>query len=165
MTIHSLDVFLSQFWTSSLLHVQFELLLLDQHTASSGGDKVVWYFHLLKNFPQFVMIHPIKGFNIVNEAEVDVFLEFPCFFYDPMNVGNLISVLCFFLNPACTSGNGPRYCHTEWSKSDREGEKLHDIPYMQNLERNGINEFIYKTDSQTYRMNLWLPGGRNGEKE
>ena len=51
---------------------------------------MVWYFHLLKNFPQFVMIHTIKGFNIVNEAEVDVFPEFPCFFYDPVNVGNLI---------------------------------------------------------------------------
>ena len=44
-----------------------------------------------KNFPQFVVIHTVKGFSIVNKAEVDVFLEFPCFFYDPLNVGNLIS--------------------------------------------------------------------------
>ena len=44
-----------------------------------------------KNFPQFVVIHTIKGFSVVNEAEVDVFLEFSCFFYDPMDVGNLIS--------------------------------------------------------------------------
>ena len=49
------------------------------------------YSHLFKSFPQFVMIHTIKGFSIVNEAEVDVSLEFPCFFYDPMDVGNLIS--------------------------------------------------------------------------
>ena len=52
---------------------------------------MVWYSHLLKNFPQFVVIHTVKGFNIVNEAEVDVFLEFSCFFYDSTDVGNLIS--------------------------------------------------------------------------
>ena len=51
---------------------------------------MVWYSHLFQNFPQFVVIHTIKGFGIVNEAEVDVFLEFSCFFYDPMDVGNLI---------------------------------------------------------------------------
>ena len=47
--------------------------------------------HLLKNFPQFVVIHVVKGFGVVNEAEVDVFLEFCCFFYDSTDVGNLIS--------------------------------------------------------------------------
>ena len=52
---------------------------------------MVWYSHLLKNFPQFVMIHTVKGFSIVNEAEVDVFLEFSCFFNDPTDVDNLIS--------------------------------------------------------------------------
>ena len=54
---------------------------------------VVWYSHLLKNFlhTQFVMIHTVKGFSVVNEAEVDTFLEFSCFFYDPADVGNLIS--------------------------------------------------------------------------
>jgi len=51
---------------------------------------VVWYSHLF-NVPQFVVIHTVKGFSIVNEAEVDVFLEFSCFFYDPTDVGNLIS--------------------------------------------------------------------------
>ena len=51
---------------------------------------MVWYSHLFKNFPQFVVICTVKGFSIVNEAEVDVFLEFPCFFYDPVDVGNLI---------------------------------------------------------------------------
>ena len=50
----------------------------------------------LKNFPQFVMIHIVKGFSIVNEAEVDVFLEFSCFFYDPTDVGYLISGSCAF---------------------------------------------------------------------
>ena len=50
-----------------------------------------WYTHLFKNFPQFVMIHTVKGFGIVNKAEVDVFLELSCFFCDPVDVGNLIS--------------------------------------------------------------------------
>ena len=52
---------------------------------------MVWYSHLLKNFPHFVVIHTVKGFVIVNKAEVDVFLELSCFFDDPMDVGNLIS--------------------------------------------------------------------------
>jgi len=53
---------------------------------------VVWYSHLLKNFPQFVVIYTVKGFGIVNKAEVDVFLDvFSCFFDDPTDVGNLIS--------------------------------------------------------------------------
>ena len=52
---------------------------------------MVWYSHLFKNFPQFVMIHSVKGFGIVNKAEVDIFLELPCFFDDPADVGNLIS--------------------------------------------------------------------------
>ena len=50
-----------------------------------------WYSHLLKNFPQFVVVHAVKDFAIVNKVEVDVFLEFSCFCYDPVNVGNLIS--------------------------------------------------------------------------
>ena len=52
---------------------------------------MVWYSHLLKNFPQFVVIHTVEGVSVVNEALVDVFLEFSCFFYDPTNGGNLIS--------------------------------------------------------------------------
>ena len=50
-----------------------------------------WYFHLLKNFPQFVVIHTVKDFGIVSKTEVDVFLELSHFFYDPADVGNLIS--------------------------------------------------------------------------
>ena len=59
---------------------------------------MAWYSHLFKNFPQFVVIH------IVNEAEVDIFLEFPCFFYDSTDVGNLTSGSSASSNPACTSG-------------------------------------------------------------
>ena len=57
--------------------------------VSQEAGKVVWYSHLYKNFPQFVMIYTVKDFGIVNEAEV--FLEFSCFFYDPLEVGSLIS--------------------------------------------------------------------------
>ena len=52
---------------------------------------MVWYSHLFKNFPQFVVIHTVKGFRVVNEAEVVVFLEFPCVWHDPMNVSNMVS--------------------------------------------------------------------------
>ena len=58
---------------------------------SQEAGKVILYFHLFKNVPQFVVVHTLKGFSVVNEAEVAVFLEFSCFFYDPMDVGNLIS--------------------------------------------------------------------------
>ena len=52
---------------------------------------MVWYSHLFQNFPQLIVIHTVKGFGIVNKAEIDVFLELSCFFHDPMDVGNLIS--------------------------------------------------------------------------
>ena len=58
---------------------------------SKEAGQVVWYSHLFKNFPRFVVIHTVKGFSVVNEAEVDVFLELSCFFHDPADVGNLIS--------------------------------------------------------------------------
>ena len=57
---------------------------------SQEADKVVWYSHLFKNL-QFVVIHTVKSFSVVNEAKVGIFLEFSCFFADPMDVGNLIS--------------------------------------------------------------------------
>ena len=59
--------------------------------VSQETGMVGWYSHLFKNFPQLAVIHTVKGFSMVNEAEADVFLEFPCFLYDPINVDNLIS--------------------------------------------------------------------------
>ena len=59
--------------------------------VSQEAGQMVWYSHLLKNFPQFVVIHTVKGFGIVNKAEVDIFLELSWFFDDPLDVGNLIS--------------------------------------------------------------------------
>ena len=61
---------------------------------------MVWYSHHLKNFPQFVVIHTVKVFVVVNKAEADVFLDLSCFFDDPGNVGNFISDSSAFLNPS-----------------------------------------------------------------
>ena len=61
---------------------------------------MAWYSHLFKSFPQFVISYTVKGFSIVNETEVDVFLEFPSFLYDPVNVGNLISGSSSFSKPS-----------------------------------------------------------------
>ena len=58
--------------------------------VSQKAIKVAWYSYLFKNFPQFVVIHTVKGFIMVNEAEIDIFLELSCFTYDPTDVGNLI---------------------------------------------------------------------------
>ena len=58
---------------------------------SQEAGQAVWYSHLFQNFPQFIVIHTVKGFSIVNKAELDVFLELSCFFHDPVDVGNLIS--------------------------------------------------------------------------
>ena len=59
--------------------------------VSQEAGPVVWYSHLFQNFPQFLVIHTVKGFGIVNKADTDVFLELSCFFHDPADVGNLIS--------------------------------------------------------------------------
>ena len=59
--------------------------------VSQEAGQVVWYSHLFQKFPQFIVIHTVKSFGIVNKAEIDVFLELSCFFDDPLDVGNLIS--------------------------------------------------------------------------
>ena len=63
---------------------------------SQEADQVFWYFHLFQNFPQFIVIHTVKGFGIVNKAEIDAFLELSCFFDNPTDFGNLISGLSAF---------------------------------------------------------------------
>jgi len=89
VTTCSLDILLSQFGTSSISGSNCCFLTCIQVSQEAG--QVVWYSHLFQNFPQFVVIHTVKGFNIVNKAEVDVSLEFSSFLYDPTDVGNLIS--------------------------------------------------------------------------
>ena len=91
MTIYSLDVLLFLLGTSLLFHVQFQLLLPDLHTGFSRGRSGGLVFPSFQNFPQFIVIHTVKGFGLVNKAEIDVFLELSCFFDDLMDVGNLIS--------------------------------------------------------------------------
>ena len=66
---------------------------------------MIWYSHPFQNFPQFIVIHTVNRFGIVNKAEVDVFLELSCFFHDPADVGNLISGSLPFLKPAGTFGS------------------------------------------------------------
>ena len=60
------------------------------------AGQVVWYSHLFQNFPQFAVIHTVKGFGVINKAEVDIFLKLPCCFDDPTDVGSLISGFCAF---------------------------------------------------------------------
>ena len=74
--MYRLEVLFFLFGTSLLFHVQFLLLFLVLHAGFSGGREVVWYSHLFKNFP--VVIHIAKVFHVVNEAEIDYFLEFLC---------------------------------------------------------------------------------------
>ena len=80
---------------------------------SQEAGQMVWYSQLFQNFPQFIVIHTVKGFGIVNKTEVDAFLELSCFFDDPEDVGNLSLVPLPFLKPAWTSGSSRfTYC---WS--------------------------------------------------
>ena len=69
---------------------------------SQEADQVVWYFHLFQNFPQLIVIHTVKGFGIVNKAEVDVFLELSCFFDDPVDA---LAVIYTDQYPICTSSS------------------------------------------------------------
>ena len=95
MTIYSLDVLLFLFGTSLLFHVQSFLTCIQ---VSQEAGQVVWSSHL---FPPFVVIHTVKGFGIVNKAEIDVFLEFSCFFDDPVDAVNLISGSVAFSKTSC----------------------------------------------------------------
>ena len=90
MTIYSLEVTFPDLETFCCSMSSSNCCFLTCIQISQETFKVVWYSHLLKNFPQFIVIHIVKGFGIVNKAEIDVFLEFSCFCNDPANVGNLI---------------------------------------------------------------------------
>ena len=78
--------------------------LTSMHISQEAGQ-VVWYSHLLKNFPQFIVTHTVKDFGIVNKAEVDVLLEFSCFFSDPTDCWQFNLVPLPFLNPTWASGS------------------------------------------------------------
>ena len=76
--------------------------------VSQEAGQVVWYSHLFRNFPQLIVIHTVKGFGIVNKAEIDVFLQLSCFFHDPADVGNLMMFLTCF--KVCQSVLFSPYC-------------------------------------------------------
>ena len=78
------------FWNQSVVPCPVLCFLTCMQVSQETGQ-VVWYSHLLKNVPQFIVVHTVKGFGIVNKAEKDVFLELSCFFHDPVDVSNLIS--------------------------------------------------------------------------
>ena len=108
VTIYSLDVLLFLFGTSLLFHVQLLELnccFLTCIQVSQEAVQVVWYAHLFQNLPQFIVIHTVKGFGIVNKAEVDVFLEPSCFsmIQQLLAIWSLVSLP--FLKPAWTSGS------------------------------------------------------------
>ena len=89
---------------------------------SQEAGKVVWYSRLFQNFPQFVVIHTVKGFGIVNKAEIDVFLKFSCFFDDPADVGDLTSGSSAFPRTSLLS----RKKEHAWV-SPKEADKLEPI--------------------------------------
>ena len=78
-------------WNQSVVPRCSNCCFLTCIQISQEAGQIVWYSHLFQNFPQFVVIHTVKGFSVANEVKVDVFLEFPCFFHDSTDVGNLIS--------------------------------------------------------------------------
>ena len=100
MTIYSLDVLLSQFEPVCCSMSSSNCCFLSCIQVSQEADNAVWYSHIFKNIPQFVVMHTVRGFSIVNEAEVDIFLKFPCFFYDLTYIGNLISGSSASLKPS-----------------------------------------------------------------
>ena len=95
---------------------------------SQEAGQVVLYSHLLKNFPQFVVFHTVKGFGIVNKAEIDVFLELSCCFHDPADVGNLISGSSAFFK---TSLNIWKFMVEVLLKTGLENFEHYFIPHIQ----------------------------------
>ena len=89
--MYSLDILLSQFEPVCCSMSSSNCCFLTCIQISQKAGKALWYSHLLKNFPQFVVIHTVKGLGIVSKAGANVFLELSCFFGDPTDVGNLIS--------------------------------------------------------------------------
>ena len=115
---------------------------------SQEAGQVVCYSHLFENLPQFVVIHPVKGLRIVNEAEVDVLLEFSCFYYHPMDVGNLISGSSAFSKSSLNIWKFQfRYC---WSLAWRilsitllvcEGSAI--VRYIEGERMERVTDFIF----------------------
>ena len=91
MTIYSLDILLSYLEPVCCPMSSSNCCFLTCTQVSQEADQVVWYPHLFQNFPQFIVIHTVKGFGVVKKAEIDFFLALCCFFNDPVYIGNLNS--------------------------------------------------------------------------
>ena len=94
---------------------------------SQEASQVIWYSHLLKNFPQFVVIHTVKGFGVVNNAEVDIFLELSCFFGDPVGFGNLISGSSAFSKSSLLDLEVPVKLRCCQSRGGDRGREIHSV--------------------------------------
>ena len=92
--------------------------------VSQEAGQVVWYSHFLQNFPQFIVIHTVKGFGIVNKAEIDVFLELSCFFDDPVDIGNLVS--CLIQRFLMSSQISP-FLYDSLSSASSSGNFIHKV--------------------------------------
>ena len=118
----------------------FNCCVLTCTQVSWVAGKVVWHFSLFKNYPLSVVIHTVKGFSVVSEA--DTFLQFSCFFYDPVDVGNLISCSSAFSKPTkhyltVKKDELPTYTSTwanleriTWAKSNHRGHRPHDSTHI-----------------------------------
>ena len=91
MTIHNLNLFFPDLEPICCSMSSSNCCFLTCIQTSWETGQVVWYSHLFQNFPQLIVIHTVKGFGIVNKAEIDAFMELSCFFYDPADAGNLIT--------------------------------------------------------------------------
>ena len=129
---------------------------------SQEADQVVWYSHLFQNFPQFIVIHTVKAFGIVNKVEIDVSLELSCFFHDPADVGNLISgssafsktslnIREFKVHVLLKPGLDAISKTTEWSlfvsKANHSVSQLSKSMHLDNTEKLKLNSSMktYKT--------------------
>ena len=98
MTIHNLNLFFPDLEPICCSMSGSKCCFLTCIQISQEAGQVVWYSHHLKNFPQFIVTYTVKGFGVINKAEVAVFLEFSCFFNDLVDVGNLTSGSSAFLD-------------------------------------------------------------------
>ena len=123
-----------------------------RHVSQNLG-KVVWYSYLFKNCPQFVVIHTVKGFSIVNEAEG--FLEFSCFFYDPMDVGNLISGSFAFAKSSLYLWKFP--VHTLWSLHfGGDGGQSAVLTHWLTMNDGTSSASLLEPDACLHLESLWL---------
>ena len=116
--------------------------------VSQEAGQVVWYSHVSQNFPQFIVIHTVKGFGMVNKAEIDAFLELSCFFDDPADVGNLISGSSAFSKTSLNQWNGIHYNINLFTR----GKTLLGTTWMQNKKVNTVLKSVFSSRRNIFRI-------------